>query len=179
MTAAVLAVMRKPGCEKVGAFSQATPFRRTFSFLSPDGWYCESFGYWEFTMQYLVFGRGGVKVGHRRGFFSNSRTLSSEALHLAHMFLPNPDFTFDFGDWGPRVQADGIQAQKGYELPWHTLVSRMTLMAPFLIRTRAGPDPLMKNFLGMETVLAPHQQAGSNLFRVFWPLPTRQREPAG
>lgn len=166
MAASVLAD-ENPDAVKWGVFASNT-LKRTFSFLAPDGWYYESFGYWEFTMQYLVPAATALKSVTGEDLFSQP-PLSNQALFLAHMYLPNPEFVFDFGDHGPRVQPDGVNAQKGYDAPWHTLTSHIMLTAPFLLE-RGRPDALMENYLAMESALTPHQTS-ANLFRVFWQPP--------
>ncbi len=93
---------------------------RSFDAVARDGWFFEGISYWDFTMTYPLAYAGAMRrvVGEdlfKKPLFKNA------GLYLSHMLLPDPEFAFDFGDWGPRVDPRGGKAQPGYELPWHAL----------------------------------------------------------
>ncbi|MBL8995469.1 MAG: DUF4962 domain-containing protein, partial [Spirochaetia bacterium] len=91
---------------------------RCFPALAHDGWFFEGLSYWNFTIQFPLVYASALR-----------RTTGEDLIgkppfqfipdYLAHQFLPDPNFVFDFADWGPRVETDGVKFQKGYDQPWH------------------------------------------------------------
>lgn len=118
---------------------------RCLDALSPDGWFYEGMNYWGFTLQFPTIAATALERTTGENLFEKP-VLKNSALYLAHNFLPDPNFVFDFADWGPRVQPDGKGAQSGYEKPWHTHPTRIPKFIPFLVN-RAKPNPLLEQFL--------------------------------
>ncbi len=93
-----------------------------------------------------------LEIRDRRGFVVNQTRFATKPF-TAHTFLPNPEFVFDFGDHGPRVQADGVHAQKGYDNPWHSLNSHIMLTSRMFLIERRKSGSAYGTLLGMEAVL--------------------------
>jgi len=131
--------------------------RRGLSVLSPDAWFFEGPSYWNFTMHYLVTAAAALKQTTGEDLFAQP-PLNAVPTYLAHMVLPNPEFVFDFCDWGPRVQQDGVSAQRGWDAPWHTLKTHLEMLTPSEIQW-FHPTPLMENFLNWvgPTVTSPNK----------------------
>ncbi|AHF90825.1 heparinase [Opitutaceae bacterium TAV5] len=119
--------------------------RRCLEALSPDGWFFEGMNYWGYTMQFPV--TAAYALQHVTGVsLFEIPSLKNSPSYLAHNFLPNPDFVFDFADWGPRVNQDGTTAQRGYDRPWHTHPTTIPTFIPSLLN-RARSHPLLDAFL--------------------------------
>ena len=131
--------------------------RRGLSVLSPDAWFFEGPSYWNFTMHYLVTAAAALKQTTGEDLFAQP-PLNAVPTYLAHMVLPNPEFVFDFCDWGPRVQQDGVSAQRGWDAPWHTLMTHLDMLTPSEIQW-FHPTSLMENFLNWvgPTVTSPNK----------------------
>ncbi|MDR1282500.1 MAG: heparinase II/III-family protein [Opitutaceae bacterium] len=123
----------------------AHAFRRCLEALSPDGWFFEGMNYWGYTMQFPVPVAYALWRITGENLFETP-ALKNAPLYLAHNFLPDRDFVFDFADWGPRVHQDGITAQRGYDRPWHTHPTSIPAFIPALLN-RAQPHPLLDAFL--------------------------------
>ncbi|MEI6074509.1 MAG: DUF4962 domain-containing protein [Verrucomicrobiota bacterium] len=136
--------------------------RRGLSVLSPDAWFFEGPSYWNFTMHYLVTAAAALKQTTGEDLFAQP-PLNAVPTYLAHMVLPNPEFVFDFCDWGPRVQRDGVSAQKGWDAPWHTLKTHLEMMTPSEIQW-FHPTPLMENFLNRVGPTVPNANKGNLLY---------------
>ena len=142
--------------------------RRGLSVLSPDAWFFEGPSYWDFTMHFLVSAAAALKESTGEDLFAKP-PLSSVPDYLSHIVLPNPEFVFDFCDWGPRVQRDGVSAQRGWDAPWHTLKTHFDILTPSIIQwyhptlqmesflNRVGPtisDPNKGNLLYMKGLIS-------------------------
>lgn len=92
---------------------------RSFEVLAHDGWFFEGVGYWKFTMQFPLCYAVALKRARGENLF-HLPLFRDSARYLAHNFLPDPRFVFDFADWGPRVEPDGVHFQAGYDQPWHS-----------------------------------------------------------
>jgi len=134
---------------------------RSFPALSHDGWFFEGINYWSFTMVYPLSYAVALK-----------RTTGVDLLgeppfrgipeYLVHTFLPDPDFVFDFADWGPRVEhGDGFQ--RGYDLPWHTLPTRIASLLPVLL-LQERPSPLLSDFVMCQTARLTNYSSDDSLF---------------
>lgn len=92
---------------------------RSFEVLAHDGWFFEGASYWKFTMQFPLCYATALKRTRGESLF-HLPLFRDSARYLAHNILPVPHFVFDFADWGPRVEPDGVNFQPGYESSWHT-----------------------------------------------------------
>ncbi len=144
---------------------------RSLSILAPDGWYYEGFGYWEYAMHYIVSGAAALQTTTGEDFFSKP-PLCNSPLFLAHMYLPVPTFAFDFCDFGPRVERDGIHAQKGYYLPWHTLHVYLPFGTASLMQ-RMRPTPLLQSVIDAHA-LPSSIPSTTDFFNMFWQMPAPQ-----
>lgn len=116
--------------------------------IAHDGWFFEGVSYWGYTMQFPSTYALALKEVTGHDLFSEP-PFRDAGLFLSHMFLPNPRFVFDFGDWGPRVNGDGVTAQAGYELPWHTLTSGVKHF-PVMAIWQSTRDPFLAAFLARQ-----------------------------
>ncbi|WP_309380837.1 heparinase II/III domain-containing protein [Cerasicoccus frondis] len=137
--AAMTVVDEYPEAAQWGVFS-GNLMERTLDAIAVDGWFFEGFSYWNYTFQFpAAFAAAQKRTVGGSAFDVNA--FSKAPLYLAHMTLPNPEFVFDFGDWGPRVESDGVGFQSGYDWPWHTLPTRVKLVAPsLLLNAHDGPE---------------------------------------
>lgn len=133
---------------------------RCFPALAHDGWFFEGLSYWNFTIQFPLVYASALR-----------RTTGEDLIgkppfqfipdYLAHQFLPDPNFVFDFADWGPRVETDGVKFQKGYDQPWHSLPTRIFNFIPVLM-FQETKNPLLGDLanavLPLATNLAPLDQ---------------------
>ena len=154
--AALTLIDEEPEAKRWAVFS-SNFVRRGLNVLSPDAWFFEGPSYWNFTMHYLVTSAAALKQTTGEDLFSQP-PLNAVPTYLAHMVLPNPEFVFDFCDWGPRVQQDGVSAQRGWDAPWHTLKTHLEMLTPSEIQW-FHPTPLMENFLNWvgPTVSSPNK----------------------
>jgi DNA-binding beta-propeller fold protein YncE len=110
---------------------------RSLASIAADGWFFEGFSYWIYTMQFP----GAYAAARQRVMGDNildAPPFRDAPAYLAHMTLPERQFVFDFGDWGPRVEAgDGFQV--GYDWPWHTLPTRVKSLVPNIM-LHSGPE---------------------------------------
>ena len=130
-----------PDAQPIGAFAQAMA-RRCLDSVANDGWFFEGISYWGFTMQFPTAYAEAVRHAFGTDLFSQP-PFRDAGTYLAHMLLPNPKFAFDFCDWGPRVQPDGIHFQEGYDWPWHTYPTSLRMFVPALIM-HARPTPSLE-----------------------------------
>ncbi|EIP99740.1 Heparinase II/III-like protein [Opitutaceae bacterium TAV1] len=130
-----------------GVFAQNLA-ARCLAAIAHDGWFFEGVSYWGYTMQFPSTYALALKGTTGRDLFAEP-PFRDAGLFLAHMFLPHPRFVFDFGDWGPRVNGDGVTAQKGYELPWHTLTSGVKHF-PAMAILQSTQDPLLAAFIARQ-----------------------------
>lgn len=141
--------------------------RKCVETLGQDGWYFEGVTYWSFTIQFTITAVLAIEHATGENLFE-SPFLKNSGNYLAHMFLPNPDFVFDFADWGPRMN------QIGYDKPWHTLTNPqshapMTRWLPFVLN-QANPHPVLAKLIaewngtgtGLEGCLGPLLQIPPN-----------------
>jgi len=92
---------------------------RSFDVLAHDGWFFEGVGYWKFTMQFPLCYAFFLKRWRGESLF-HLPLFRESARYLAHNYLPDSRFVFDFADWGPRVEPDGVGFQRGYDRAWHS-----------------------------------------------------------
>lgn len=128
-----------PQAEQWGMLS-SNILNKSLQAIAYDGWFFEGFSYWNYTMQFpaayasarqRVLGDDLLKLPP----FDNA------VRYLAHMTLPDSDFVFDFADWGPRTESDGVGFQKGYDWPWHTYPSQVKRFIPLLLeKTESDPS---------------------------------------
>lgn len=137
--AAMVLVDEYPEAASWGIFSNNL-MQRTLDAIAYDGWFFEGFSYWNYTFQFpAAFGAAQQRTVGGDAFQANCFRYAP--LYLAHMTLPKPSFVFDFADWGPRTESDGVGFQTGYDWPWHTLPTRVKLIAPsLLLRANGGPQ---------------------------------------
>ncbi len=146
-TAALAVADEHPAARDWGVFSQNLA-KRCLAAIAHDGWFFEGTSYWSYTMQFPAAYALALKESTGRDLFTEP-PFRDAALFLAHMFLPNPRFVFDFGDWGPRTNGDGVTAQKGYELPWHTLKSGVKHF-PVMAILQSTQDPFLAAFIARQ-----------------------------
>jgi hypothetical protein len=119
-----------PQASEWGVWSRNV-LQRVRESLPKDAWCFESISYWNYQRG-LFIASHALKAVYGEELISHEEYLN-EAAYLAHIFLPNPDFVFDFGDTGPRVENNG-KAQEGYDwLPWHTYPTRILKTPVFLV----------------------------------------------
>lgn len=100
--------------------------------LAKDGWFFEGVGYWCFTMQFPLCYATALKRTTGEDLFPLP-IFKYAGQYLAHNVLPDPKFVFDFADWGPRTEPDGIGFQPGYDQPWHTLPTYLFRSLPMML----------------------------------------------
>jgi hypothetical protein len=133
---------------------------RSIQSLAYDGWFFEGISYWNYTMQFPVsYAVALQRVMGTRVIDAPMFRLTAE--YLSHMTLPDPFFVFDFGDWGPRVESDGVSAQYGFDFPWHTLTSSVKKFVPKLLLREDPSNALLRNFL--QRTAAVNQETTSSL----------------
>ncbi len=119
---------------------------RALTAIAHDGWYHEGFWYWNYTMQFPTsYAVAKERVMGQQVLDAPCFKLAPE--YISHMTLPNPRFVFDFADWGPRVEPDGVGFQQGYDWPWHTLHSRLKKFVPVLLLREDPENSLLRNYL--------------------------------
>jgi hypothetical protein len=136
-----------PPARDWGVFSQNLA-TRCLAAIAHDGWFFEGVSYWSYTMQFPAAWALALKECTGRDLFSEP-PFRDAGLFLAHMFLPHPRFVFDFGDWGPRVNTDGVTAQKGYDQPWHILTSGVKHF-PVMAIQQSMQDPFLAAFIARQ-----------------------------
>lgn len=123
---------------------------RALDAIAHDGWFFEGITYWNYTMQFPVsYAVARQRVLDERVLEVPCFKLAPE--YLAHMTLPNPRFVFDFGDWGPRVEPDGVGFQKGYDWPWHTLTTRVKKFIPTLLLREDPDNTFLRDYISWTT----------------------------
>ncbi len=143
--AAMTLVDDYPEATKWGVFSNNV-MQRTLDAIAYDGWFFEGFSYWNYTFQFpAAFGAAQKRTVGGDAFQANCFRYAP--LYLAHMTLPDPKFVFDFADWGPRTEKDGVGFQSGYDWPWHTLPTRVKLIAPSLLLHADGGPQFLRDYL--------------------------------
>jgi len=111
---------------------------RSFNVIAYDGWFFEGVGYWKFTMQFPLCYAVVLQRAMGRSLL-NERPFRDAVLYLAHNVLPDARFVFDFADWGPRVEPDGVGFQRGYDQPWHSQPTYLFLsLLKMLAREQGG-----------------------------------------
>lgn len=164
-----------------GAFAREF-LEHSFDAIAKDGWFFEGVDYWNFTMQFPICYAVALKRATGENLFL--RPPFKDAVHyLAHNVLPDPKFVFDFSDWGPRVEPDGIGFQPGYDQPWHALPTYLSRSLLMLLAPEQGGEPwrdLLKclpssptpTILDATLQLLMEQEAAQELPRQAAPLPT-------
>lgn len=144
--AAMTLIDEEPEAEKWGALTTDI-LDKSLQAIAYDGWFFEGFSYWNYTMQFPASYAAARMRTMGDNLFVHS-PFKDAAEYLAHMTLPNRMFVFDFADWGPRVEKDGVSFQKGYDWPWHTFPDRVKTFVPYLIWQEGGRDPFLKDYIG-------------------------------
>ncbi|MDP0498295.1 MAG: heparinase II/III family protein [Verrucomicrobiota bacterium JB024] len=133
LTAACTLAGELPEAEMCAVWS-LNVLRRVKASLPQDAWCFESVSYWGYQ-RYLFIASEALEKTYGEELVS-PEDYQQEAAYLAHIFLPDPDFAFDFGDAGPRVEAgDGFQ--EGYDWPWHTYPTHILKTSVLLLNHRA------------------------------------------
>lgn len=141
-----------------------TMLARSYAAIAHDGWYFEGLGYWNFTFSFTTL----QALAHDRYRATNLLAAAPFAAipeYLAHLTLPNPDFAFDFADWGP--QPDSI----GYDWSWHSYPTKVRLVpARALLRVR-GTDPLIAHLIEKLAPQSWSMDALEMIFQLLWQSP--------
>ncbi len=152
---------------------------RSIDAFSKDGWYFEGISYWNYAVYNPIKYAGALRRVTGEDLFT-SPTLKGIGAYMAHMYLPNPLFAFDFGDWGPRVEPGGTKAQQGYDTPWHTLTSRISSYIPMYQELN---DPFVRDVVQYLAPLSSRMEDEDAALASLWqirisdnPVPLRQRE---
>jgi hypothetical protein len=178
LMAALVLADELPEAEQWGVIA-TNILRRSFSILAPDGWFFEGISYWKYNLQCQMYAAVALQAATGENLFSFPAP-KNFTCYVAHTFLPNPRFAFDFSDWGPRVNPDGRTAQAGYDVPWHTVPTSLSPIFPTLLN-RVQPDPLAQhliNWLGPLSSKFPFDSVWLTLWQVAIPqrfssLPSR------
>lgn len=165
----------EPAAKDWLAFSESV-LEVSIQALGRDGWFFEGSSYWNYTMQFpICYGLAAKRVTGREIF--NAPIFRHAIVYLAHIMLPGGDFTFDFGDWGPRVEGDGKGFQAGYDLPWHTLTSRPKLFIPMALeREKGGRDAFSRDLIAFLASRNPNKSGSTAIDAVFmllWGVPSQ------
>lgn len=134
-----------PETEEWGVLT-ANMMSRTLDAIAHDGWFFEGMWYWNYTMQFPV----AYAVTRERimgDCVLDAPCFEEAPAYLAHMTLPDPRFVFDFADWGPRVEPDGVGFQKGYDWPWHTLPTRVKKFIPLLLLKEDPANAFLSDYI--------------------------------
>jgi hypothetical protein len=158
--AAMALADEEPEAAKWGLFARNL-LRRSFPALGADGWFFEGISYWNFTMQYPVCYAAALKRCTGENLLAEM-PFQRIPEYLAHQFLPNPNFVFDFADWGPRVN-NGSSFQRGYDAPWHTQPSRIFSFIPALL-AQERPHPLLDDLLNATVPLSSNLSYMDSMF---------------
>lgn len=154
--------------QRWGAFA-SNIMARSLRSIAHDGWFFEGLSYWDYTMQFPAAYAAAAQRLIGGNLFLNS-PFKGLPQYVAHMTLPNPDFVFDFADWGPRVEADGIGFQRGFDMPWHTVPSRVKPFVLYLTWKEGGQHPLLARHLRRTTPGGQYNYPLSNIDASFWML---------
>lgn len=149
-----------------GVFS-TNVMSRSLASIAHDGWFFEGMSYWDYTMQFPT-----AYAAATQRLVGGTPFLKPPFRHLAeyvsHMTLPRPDFVFDFGDWGPRVEADGTGFQRGYDKPWHTQESTIRPFVLYLTWREGGRHPLLAHYLTRLMQGERYAKTLSDIDSIFW-----------
>ncbi|MBI4979037.1 MAG: heparinase II/III family protein [Spirochaetes bacterium] len=140
---------------------------RSIDAVAFDGWFFESISYWNYTIQYPIVYASALRRVTGEDIFTTP-AFRGIGPYLAHTFLPNPNFVFDFADWGPRVEPDGKGFQGGYDKPWHTHPTRLFMYIPM---SKEIGDPFLSDLIRHLASLNPRGMGTGDLaFAALWQL---------
>lgn len=116
--------------------------KHSFRLLSQDGWFFEGAWYWNFTLQYCLPYVVALKRNTGEDF-TGYPIFKDLPLYLAHIYTPNPNFVFDFGDSSANIKTKG-NFQTGWDKPWHTHPLYIYLAVPGLLNS-IHPQPFLED----------------------------------
>jgi hypothetical protein len=140
---------------------------RSLASIANDGWFFEGISYWDYTMQFVsAYAAAMQRLIGKNLFLTPPFQKLPE--YVSHMTLPKRNFVFDFADWGPRVEPDGIHFQPGYDKPWHSTYSTIRPFFLYLTWREGGHHPLLARYLSQLMQGDRYSRMLSNIDCVFW-----------
>lgn len=142
---------------------------RSAAALSGDGFFYEGASYLGYAYHWMVMCSAALRRLTGEDWFGRG-LFSGVEQFLAHTVLPGGKFVFDFGDWGPR------KGQPGYEAPWHTHPTNLSVWFLLGIEKYGHPSPARRAVINalLDNEKEPF---GIGLFQLLWgngaPVPAR------
>jgi hypothetical protein len=118
-----------------------TPSNILFAYY-PREWFFEGAWYWNYTLQHCLPYVVALKRTTGEDF-SDYPVFRDLPLYLAHIYTPNPNFIFDFGDSSANIKTKG-NFQTGWDKPWHTHPLYIYLVVPGLLN-QYKPQPFLED----------------------------------